>query len=87
MAFPERSERVGVVEGHAALLEIKAHPEPWRQGVRDARGGGGAIAVGDGVSDAVAMVTVVVVVVVVGLLGQVDLSHTHGEEAEGRRGI
>lgn len=79
MTFPQRSQRVGVVESDATLLEVKAHTEPGRQRVGEAWGGGRAVA--DGVSDAVALVMVVVVVVAV--LGQVDLSHPHREEAEG----
>ncbi len=77
MTFPQRSQRVGIVEGDATLLKVKAHTEPGRQRVGEACGRGGAVA--DGVSDTVPMVTVVVEAV----LGQVDLTHPHSEEAEG----
>lgn len=83
VAFPQRPKGVGVVEGDASLLKVKAHAEPRGQRVGDARGRGGAVAVGDGVSDTVPMATVVVVVV----LGQVDLTHPHREEAEWRGGV
>lgn len=77
VTFPQRSERVGVIEGDATLLKVKGHTEPGRQRVGEACGRGGAVA--DGVAGAVPVVTVVVVVVV---LGQVDLTHPHSEEAE-----
>lgn len=80
--LPQRPQRVGVVEGDAALLEVEAHAQPRGQRVGEARGRRRPVA--DGVSDAVAVVTVVVVVVVVAVLRQVDLPHPHGEEAEGR---
>lgn len=80
MTFPQRSKGVGVVEGDATLLKVKAHAEPRRQRVGEARGGGGAGAVGDGVPDTVPVAAVVVVAV----LGQVDLTHPHREEAEWR---
>ena len=79
MTFPQGSQGVGVVEGDATLLKVKAHTEPGRQRVGEACGRGRAVA--DGVSDAVPVVTVVMVVVVA-VLGQVDLTHPHGEEAE-----
>lgn len=75
VAFPQRSQRVGVVEGDAALLKVKAHAEPGRQRVGEAWRRGGAV-----VSDAVALTAVMVVAV----LGQVDLPHAHSEEAERR---
>lgn len=81
MPLPQRPQRVGVVEGDAALLEVQAHAQPRRQRVGEARGRRRPIA--DGVSHAVAVATVVVVVMV-GVLRQVDLPHPHGEEAEGR---
>ena len=79
MTFPQRSQRVGVIEGDATLLKVKGHTEPGRQRVGEACGRGGAVA--DGVAGAVPVVTVVVLVVVV-VLGQVDLTHPHSEEAE-----
>lgn len=89
MTFPQRSEGVGVVEGDATLLKVKAHAEPGRQRVGEARGRGGAVAVGDGVSDAVpvAAVVVLLLVVMVVVLGQVDLTHPHSEEAEWWSGV
>lgn len=76
MAFPQGPQGVGVVEGDPALLEVEAHAEPGGQRVGEARGRGGAVVS----SRAVA------VVVAVAVLGQVDLTHAHGEEAErGRR--
>lgn len=72
MAFPQGPQGVGVVEGDPSLLKVETHAEPGRQGVGEARGRGGPV-----VSGAVA-------VVVVGVLGQVDLTHAHGEEAERR---
>lgn len=81
MTFPQGSQGVGVVKGDATLLKVKAHTEPRRQWVGEARGWGGAVT--NGVSDTVSMVTVVVVVVVA-VLGQVDLTHPHSEEAERR---
>ena len=71
---------MGVVEGDPTLLKVEAHAEPGGQGVGDARRRRGAGAVGHGLPGAVAMVTVVVAAV----LGEVDLAHAHGEEAEGR---
>lgn len=82
MPLPQRPQRVGVVEGDAALLKVQAHAQARGQRVCEARGRGRPVA--DGVSGAVAVVTVVVVVVVVAVLRQVDLPHPHGEEAEGR---
>lgn len=82
MALPERSQRVGVKEGDAPLLKIKAHAEPGRQRVGEARGGGRAVDVGDGISD-----TVAVVMVVIAVLGQIYFAHSHGEEAERWSGV
>lgn len=81
VALPQGPQRVGVVEGHAALFEVEAHAEPRRQRVRDAFGRGGAVAVG--ISVGVSMVTVGVVAV----LRQVNFAHPHGEEAERRRRV
>lgn len=78
MTFPQRSKGVGIIEGDATLLKVKAHTEPRRQRVGEARGRGGPV--GDGVSGTVPMATVVVIVV----LGQVDLTHPHSEETERR---
>lgn len=36
VAFPQRSQRVGVEEGDATLLKVKAHTEPRRQRVGEA---------------------------------------------------
>ena len=80
MTLPQRPQRVGIIESDATLLKVKAHTESGRQRVGEARGRRGAVAVGDGVSDSVPVATVVVVVV----MGQVDFTHPHGEEAEGR---
>ena len=80
MPLPQRPQGVGVVEGDPTLLKVEAHAEPGGQGVGDARRRRGAGAVGHGLPGAVAMVTVVVAAV----LGEVDLAHAHGEEAEGR---
>lgn len=80
MTLPQRSQRVGVIEGDTTLLKVEAHTEPGRQRVGEACGRGGAVAVGDGVAVSVPMAAVVVVAV----LGQVDFTHPHSEEAEGR---
>lgn len=77
--LPQRPQGVGVVESDPALLEVKAHAESRRQRVGDPRRCGRPVAVGDGVPDTVA---VVIVVVVVAVLGQVDLTHPHCEEAK-----
>lgn len=79
MTFPQRSQRVGIIEGDATLLKVKAHTEPGRQRVGEACGRGGAV-----VSDAVSLVTVVVVVAV---LGQEDLTHPHSEKTERWSGV
>lgn len=80
MALPQRSQRVSVIEGDATLLKVKAHTEPRRQRVGEACGRRGAVAIGDGVSAAVPMATMVVAAV----MGQVDFTHPHSEEAERR---
>lgn len=80
MTFPQRPQRVGVIEGDATLLKVKAHTKPGWQRVSEACGCGGAIAVADWVSVTVPIATVVVVAV----LGEVDFTHPHCEEAEGR---
>lgn len=72
VAFPERPQRVGVVEGDPAFLEVEAHAEPGGQRVGEAGGRGGPVVPG------------AVPVVAVAVLGQVDLPHAHGEEAERR---
>ncbi|TNN42663.1 hypothetical protein EYF80_047160 [Liparis tanakae] len=84
VTFPQRSQGVGVVEGDATLLKVKAQAEPGGQRVGEAGGGGGAGAVGDGVPGPVPVAAAVVVVAV---LGQVDLTHPHREEAERRSGV
>lgn len=84
MTLPQRAQRVGIIKSDAALLKVKAHTKPRWQRVGEACGRGGAVAVGDGISDTVPMATVVVVVVVVvAVLGKVDFAHPHSEEAEG----
>ena len=80
MPLPQRPQGVGIVEGDPTFLKVKAHAQPGGQRVGDARRCRMAGPVGDGVPGAVAMVTVVVAAV----LGEVDLAHAHGEEAEGR---
>lgn len=80
MSLPQGAQRVGVVEGDATLLKVKAHAEPGRQRKSETCRCGGAITVGDGVSYAVPVVTVVGVVAV---LWHVNFTHPHGEEAEG----
>lgn len=79
MTLPQRSQRVGIVKGDTTLLKVQAHAESGRQRIGDTCGRGGAVA--DGVSGTVAMV--VVAAVVVAVLRQVNLSHSHSEEAEG----
>lgn len=79
VTLPQRSQRVGIIEGDATLLKVKAHTKPGRQWVGEARGRGGAIAIGDGVSYTIPVAIVVVVVV----LRHVDFTHPHSEEAEG----
>lgn len=75
VAFPQRPQGVGVVEGHPAFLEVEAHAQPGGQRVGEARGRGGAV------------VPAAVPVVAVAVLGQVDLTHPHREEAERRRRV
>lgn len=70
---------MGVVEGDATLLKVKAHTEPGGQGIGEARGRGGAVAVADGVS----LTIPVAAVVMIAVLGEVDFTHPHSEEAEG----
>lgn len=72
VALPQGPQGMGVVEGHPALLEVETHAQPGGQRVGEACGRGRAVVSGG------------VAVVVVGVLGQVDLPHAHGEEAEGR---
>lgn len=72
VAFPQGPQGVGVVEGDPTLLEVETHAEPGGQRVGEARGRGRAV------------VSRAVPVVVVAVLGQVDLTHAHGEEAERR---
>lgn len=38
MTFPQRSQRVGIIEGDATLLKVKAHTEPGWQRVGEACG-------------------------------------------------
>lgn len=72
VALPQGPQGVGVVEGDPSLLKVETHAEPWRQRVGEARRRGGAVVPG------------AVAVVAVAVLRQVDLTHAHGEEAEGR---
>lgn len=80
VTLPQGPQGVGVVEGDTPFLKVKAHTESRRQRVGEARGD---VVVGEWVSIAAP----VVVVVVVTVLGQVYLTHAHGEEAEGRRRV
>lgn len=68
VAFPQRPERVGVIEGDATLLKVKGQTEPRWQGIGEACRCGWAV-----VSGTISMVTVVMIAV----LGQVDLTHPH----------
>lgn len=72
VAFPKRPQGVGVVEGDPTLLKVETHAEPGRQRVGEACGRGGPVVPG------------AVPVVAVAVLGQVDLTHPHSEETEGR---
>lgn len=72
VAFPQGPQGVGIVEGDPTLLKVETHTEPGGQGVGEARGRGGAV------------VSRAVPVVVVAVVGQVDLTHAHSEEAERR---
>lgn len=38
VTFPQRSQRVGIIESDATLLKVKAHTEPGRQWVGEACG-------------------------------------------------
>lgn len=73
--LPEWAERMGIVKGDTALLDVQTHTQPWRKRIGDTGWRGGAVTIRD-------VPVIDLSMVGIGRGGQVDLAHTHCEEGE-----